>query len=318
MMLENSATINFDILPGEHLLGALGRYHHLSSYRLMSKSLRGVTFDIKSLCPQAFNRTIFKDIHFSMTNRDNDFLTFIKPNTLINFYHPFAPEGLLSSKTPRAILPKAKDVFNRNKNWQWCPKCISEDIDSFGVPYFHVEHQLPAMFHCYKHKVPLLIRCDDCIIYRNNIEIIGVPPQPDSCIKCFDNIDEKYAFLDEDMQWLNETSLKLLTSDEIPFNLLKLQTAYQKWLGVGPINGRRTVAEQKSTKKAQVELENAFSPKLFSTIFNNPNDVLSKRVVNTLHIPKASFQPNYFLSPIVHLLIIRMMFGDIENIPLIN
>jgi len=318
MMIENSATINFDILPGEHLLGALGRFHHLSSYRLMSKSLGGISFDTRSLCPQAFNRTIFKDLHFSMTNGEADYFSFLQPRTLVNFYRPFSPDGLFSSKTPTPIFPRSNSDFNRSKNWQWCPSCVSEDISYFGVPYFHVEHQLPAMFHCYKHKRPLLIRCNDCISYCSNVEFIGVVPTQGSCNKCFENTDEKYAFLDDDMEWLNRTSIKLLSLDELPFKLTQLQSAYQHFLGVGPINGQRTVAERKRTKKAQVKLENAFSPKLFSAIFKNPYDVLSKRVVNTLHIPTASFHPNYFLSPIIHLLIIRMMFGDIENIPLIN
>jgi len=70
MMLENSATINFDILPGEHLLGALGRYHHLSSYRLMSKSLGGISFDAKSLCPQAYIPVIIENAVFSNKNVD--------------------------------------------------------------------------------------------------------------------------------------------------------------------------------------------------------------------------------------------------------
>jgi hypothetical protein len=318
MMLENSATINFDILPGEHLLGALGRYHHLSSYRLMSKSLGGISFDAKSLCPQAYNRTIFKDLHFGMTNEEDDYFSFLQPRTLVNFYRPFAPEGLFSSQTPSAIFPKSNHDFNRSKNWQWCPLCVPEDIDSFGVPYFHVEHQLPAMTHCYRHKTPLLIRCDDCILYRSKVEIVGVVPTPESCEKCFNNIDEKHAFFDDDMEWLNRTSLKLLSSDKLPFNLMQLQSAYQKFLGVGPINGRRSVKEIKSISKAQLRLENTFSPKLFKAIFKKANVVASHRIVSNLYIPNAAFYPNVFLSPIIHLLIIRMMFGEIENIPLVN
>ncbi len=52
-----------------------------------------------------------------------------------------------------------KETFTRYKQSlcaKICPKCYQEDIEKYGEPYLHVEHQLPENLVCYQHKIDLV------------------------------------------------------------------------------------------------------------------------------------------------------------------
>jgi hypothetical protein len=39
--------------------------------------------------------------------------------------------------------------------WRWCPACVSQDIESYGMAYWHRTHQLPSVLLCPFHGLPL-------------------------------------------------------------------------------------------------------------------------------------------------------------------
>lgn len=42
---------------------------------------------------------------------------------------------------------------------RYCPQCVKEDIERYGEAYWHRIHNLPGMFVCCKHGVPLSEKC---------------------------------------------------------------------------------------------------------------------------------------------------------------
>lgn len=40
--------------------------------------------------------------------------------------------------------------------WRWCPRCLKEDQEHFGLAYWHRTHQLPGTYLCIHHKVALV------------------------------------------------------------------------------------------------------------------------------------------------------------------
>lgn len=55
-----------------------------------------------------------------------------------------------------------------------CPKCHKEDIEKYGEPYLHVEHQLPENLVCHKHSVDLTIMKEG-IVARKGIQLYILP-----------------------------------------------------------------------------------------------------------------------------------------------
>ncbi|MGR5488330.1 TniQ family protein, partial [Vibrio alfacsensis] len=49
-----------------------------------------------------------------------------------------------------------------NRFWRYCKDCISEDLDTVGISYFHQQHQLQGVFNCYKHGTRLINSCSSC------------------------------------------------------------------------------------------------------------------------------------------------------------
>lgn len=60
--------------------------------------------------------------------------------------------------------------FSRTKRelrWpRYCPKCLTQDLEEVGEPYWHRAHQLPNVYFCHRHHCALRSQCQKC----------GLPP----------------------------------------------------------------------------------------------------------------------------------------------
>jgi hypothetical protein len=43
-------------------------------------------------------------------------------------------------------------LFSFDTSWHSCKRCREEDLEQYGTTYWHVQHQLPSIFECYKHQ----------------------------------------------------------------------------------------------------------------------------------------------------------------------
>lgn len=95
----------------------------------------------------------------------------IQPKAMV-WRHTTAP--LLVAFSNRYLSPESKAGFaasvvgsggwrsrngavagNRPSGLRECPECVASDTESFGVPYWHREHQIRAVARCWRHDVVL-------------------------------------------------------------------------------------------------------------------------------------------------------------------
>src|SRR5690606_21908020 len=87
-------------------------------------------------------------------------------NTLYPFYAPFVTKEK-QQKIFEDVAADARGLFGRlgilpskidnKKGLYFCKDCIVEDIEKFGEPYVHREHQLPAIYYCPHHECILIM-----------------------------------------------------------------------------------------------------------------------------------------------------------------
>lgn len=79
----------------------------------------------------------------------------------------------LKQSTPIDAYARLSLLANRipeSKYFYYCPLCLEEGLNLFGVGYWHVEHQLPWVGLCYKHQAIL------CFVVRKR-KRLRCPPQ---------------------------------------------------------------------------------------------------------------------------------------------
>ena len=91
-------------------------------------------------------------------------------NTLLGYYLAIVRQtqahqiiGLLQTGTIRylkMLLGITASRVGGHHPLKGCEKCFADDEESRGWAYWHVEHQLPSVFVCAKHKTPLFIAWD--------------------------------------------------------------------------------------------------------------------------------------------------------------
>ena len=121
------------------------------------------------------------------------------------------------------------------------------------------------------------------------------------------------GYMDDDIDWVLRTSVRLLNNEFPALNLSVLQRAYRDYIGVGVQSGYRSAAEIKRLAEVQRELDNHFASALYERLFDI-DAYNGFRKFMALSISQMAYKDKLFL-PICHLLFIRMLFGEIENIP---
>ena len=305
--------LNARLNPGEHVLSMLSRHHMLSGYRTFRDAISPLSEDVRRQYPTAVDRPVYRDL-FNTLACDKDYESFLKSHTLLNWYSPFMPKHLLDLKSETVLFPHFYNRFNATHEWRYCLSCMEQDSEKYGAPFYHLEHQLPLQSQCKIHNEKLYSGCSHCDISWKNIDRLGLPSGK-HCHFCEEQLTPVNHFMDEDMLWLQQTARKLLSSDSAPFNLEQLQRAYQTAIGIQKTEKSFSQAEAKKMNSFQLELDNFFDPRLYHCIFNNCDTKNGNKRTSSLHLFQIAFHTDKFFAPIVHLLVIRMLFGEIENIP---
>jgi len=86
-------------------------------------------------------------------------------------------EFMKGSSTAKALINKGKVVSHINRlghqfnlatpiePW-FCSLCLTSDYSNFGEPFWHKSHQLPTVYYCPTHDVPLQNKCTACGIFN--------------------------------------------------------------------------------------------------------------------------------------------------------
>lgn len=97
-------------------------------------------------------------------------------HTLFKYYSRMMPfdekkEIINEIKEEKRSLPRfvARKGYKFVHGLRFCPICMKDDEINYGVAYWHVEHQLPLMYICRKHKCRLICYyVDDMSILNRN------------------------------------------------------------------------------------------------------------------------------------------------------
>ncbi|MGI1999636.1 TniQ family protein [Shewanella frigidimarina] len=315
MIHRKAVLANVHILPDEHVLGPLARLFLYSSYRSIADTVSSITLDSDALTPGVIWRQSYSDVYkywSSEISLDN----FASKHSLFNFYQPFLPEKnvLCVERNQRLLAPSVRVVRYTNI-WRYCVECAEADIAMHGFPYFHVGHQLPGITRCTEHKT--LLR-SGCLVCGNDWQKLGkllAPPLNGFCGSCCSPIDTVQQFINEDVVWIQQMADRLLKGDFNHVTLTRLQAAYRQWLGIGPRQGVLNLKERSIVQEAQHHIDNAFDPRLYRLQFTNTDEGVNKKRSPVLSLYQAAFTQGKLISPIIHLILIRAMFGEIANIP---
>jgi hypothetical protein len=315
-MLQRKAVLaNVHILPDEHALGPLARLFLYSSYRSMPDTVSSITQDSDALTPGVIWRQSYSDVHkqwCSEASLDN----FAREHSLFNFYRPFLPEkhAFCVKSNQRLSAPSVRVVRYTN-TWRYCSECAKEDIETHGFPYFHVAHQLPGTTFCHEHGTLLRSGCLACGSDWQKLGILLAPPSNDICDNCCSAIEIVEQFRDDDVKWIQHMSYRLLHGDYKHLTLTQLQSAYRQWLGIGPRQGVLNIKERSIVQDAQHHIDNAFDPRFYRLFITNTDERPDKKRSVALSLYQAAFSEGKLISPIIHLMLIRVMFGELSNIP---
>ncbi|TCU79322.1 TniQ protein [Tissierella praeacuta] len=107
------------------------------------------------------------------------------------------------------------NTITLNKYFRFCPECFSEDIETFGEPYWHRSHQVTGVFVCSKHKIPLY-NSTELIRAGNRQRFISATHE--NCIvekeiNYSDNLMEKMLWMAEDVEVLLNNQFEFKESD---------------------------------------------------------------------------------------------------------
>lgn len=151
--------------PDETLYSILARYKMYngnSSYKQTIQDLFGVT--TKRSVPDLPSNIGILVKRFPQINMDPEEV--IYKHTLFPFYSAFIPEDRVMKIIQNMINSDGSTIhtqigvngssIDNNRTLKHCPECIKEDINSFGETYWHRIHQLPGVFICPTHQIPLV------------------------------------------------------------------------------------------------------------------------------------------------------------------
>lgn len=90
---------------------------------------------------------------------------FIYNHTLFPFLGAFTDEDrankivanmrIGNGSVPYISIGLVSSSLSLNQYFRFCPECLQEDIEVYGEPYWHRQHQATGVFVCAKHKVPI-------------------------------------------------------------------------------------------------------------------------------------------------------------------
>lgn len=303
------------VRPEEHLIGMLGRHHLFSGYRTYRKALYQISSDVTKQHPSAIDRPLYWDI-YNQFGCGETYSDFLKEHTLFGVYEPFISNEIVINGQ-KMLQPYLINKHRYANEWRFCTSCVQEDVENEAMPFFRLEHQLPTMSVCYKHSKRLHLFCSLCHTRDRLIDRIGYPFGL-LCRYCNEELAETNSFIDDDVIWLHQTMIRLMNGQVSLPSLEQLKRTYQNQLGLCEYGNGFSVKQRGITKAAQKELDNYFDPRLYSALFTNCDKEGSAKRTPSLYLYRVLFKDDMVFSPVVHLLIIRMLFGDIDNIPQMN
>lgn len=154
-------------LPDESLHSIVCRYHRIYGTNNPRHTYRKIfgadNVDLLSIIPSRLG----KFLDYFDIRRPINRAAFIRQTTTLCVVEPWNPEGLLDAMMPMFEINNSRyrkrmsetiahsTYFSPNAP-RYCPDCVKHDIDTFGIAYWHRNHQIGCNTVCHIHRRPLL------------------------------------------------------------------------------------------------------------------------------------------------------------------
>lgn len=144
--------------PGEWWYSILCRYHVRSGNTSVQTTNRELfcgrsTANLGKLFPNQTVQEVVSQVPDQVLTIENALLN----HTLFNYYMRFfsleyKKKAFETLRNGEGLSGTVWSIFS-STNWtlRYCPCCVEEDMQKYGEPYWHREHQIPEMRTCPKH-----------------------------------------------------------------------------------------------------------------------------------------------------------------------
>lgn len=139
-------------LPNEHILSVFSRSYSLSALPDESYFFEGL--GIAKFVPKPMFGVCLGTLSYCINTEQQSLL----------HDHSSYPLWLLSESSNEQLTAKIlagetanlrESILCFKRNWQFCSQCMEIDKACFGTSYWHNQHNLPGITHCYKHNIQL-------------------------------------------------------------------------------------------------------------------------------------------------------------------
>lgn len=152
-----------DPYEDELLYGTISRYHYYIGNIDLKDTLREV-FGKDSIIPSLLLSSNLEYLSKQLGERYNSEY-FIKKHTIFPFYAPFLPTKRRNELIEEMKFGTGKSLYTKlgiiagglckKDGIYYCPLCSKKEIQDYGEPYIHREHQLQGVLVCPHHGVIL-------------------------------------------------------------------------------------------------------------------------------------------------------------------
>ena len=149
-------TLHLSVLPDEFVLGYQGRLMRMNGWKSAREGMPSlfprldwnVNAERKESCVELLSGIC------KMDKRQ-----FVSQHTLLHFHFMVTQFGIDGRDNDLAynVSLRMNGMRMVRKNAFFCEACVEGDQQRYGISYWHRDHQLPGMFWCRHHRVPLRV-----------------------------------------------------------------------------------------------------------------------------------------------------------------
>lgn len=300
--------------PDEILLSVLARYHNTNGQihiRPVLRDIYGVGHKKTSVDLPSSVGTLISQGIIDITVDD-----VFEKCTLFPFYRPFLSksqvddvyklmslDGGSSTHLTSGIMAS---VVRNSESLRLCPLCLTEDIQNYGEPYWHREHQLPGMITCSIHENELITACCECTEPFSVIETRGITLCPLFCSNGHD-LSKQCARKVDGLILQTSKALaelfKFCQVGEIPSNIRELYLDGLCQMNLCTVN--KTIRQ----KELHSRFLTMFTGDFLRSIGVPEPIGLYSWLSRIFRKPRSSFHP------LLHALVIQFLWGGIQLMP---
>jgi len=157
--------------PGSHMFSRYVAYHYFSGNRSVRASKIALFGDEYARAIDPFGASLIK-VAKVLPSENFSIDCLLEKSTLFGFYSAALPSERRDEWRKNQMAGQARLVnkfitgqsgqFLTKPHLHFCPLCVEDDEDAYGLGYWRLIHQIPGVAHCHTHNIALSGCCKRC------------------------------------------------------------------------------------------------------------------------------------------------------------